>query len=168
MDEPRLDEVLLLLDENKESKAIPHCLVCVDFQNKVHLVKILNKEELSQSWLCSDFHEYLEGEEWKHEPGLYTADIDIHTWRDRIHNPESSDWNSELLVSNVTPYNRHQVLVTAEMKYDLVYCTGVAACLGAILGHGEYACLGALIGAILGAALYFFGEVQKGGKPHVE
>ena len=66
MGELSLDEVLPLEDGNKESKAIPHCLVCVDFQSNVHLVSILNKSELSSNWLCSDFHEYLEGEKWNH------------------------------------------------------------------------------------------------------
>ena len=98
---------------------------------------------------------------------MYTVDLDIHTWQDR--NPESSDWNSELIVSNVTPHNRHQVFVTAEVRYDLVYCTGIAACLGAILSHGEQAYLGALVGIVLGAALYFFGgEFRQKGETHVQ
>lgn len=91
-----------LLDENQESKALPHCLVCVDFQKRVHLVEVLNESEISASWMNSDFHEYLEGEEWDNDPGLYTADFDIHSWQDR--NPDSCEWNSELVVHNIIPY----------------------------------------------------------------
>jgi hypothetical protein len=97
-----------VLDENKESKVPPHCLVCVDFQHNVHLVAILNESEISRSWMSSDLHEYLDGENWEDDdPGLYTVDLDVHSWQDNT--PDSCDWNSELMVSNVIPYKSGSV-----------------------------------------------------------
>lgn len=102
MDELNLDGIKLVESNEQDQFELPHCLVCVDYHQKVHLVQIFNEDQVDSFWTSSEFTDYLDEEEWDCEPGLYTADFSIHSWQDNT--PDSCDWNSELETANVEPY----------------------------------------------------------------
>jgi hypothetical protein len=101
--EPGLEEIFSLDEDNDSTKVMPHCMVSVDYKNRVHLLSILNEDDTQvRKFLCSDFLEYFDDEieVWgDKEPGLYVADFWINSWQDN--NPDSCDWNAELVSYNV-------------------------------------------------------------------
>ena len=98
-----LDDLEVKENPEHDGYELPKCLLSVDVRNNIHLIKILNEDKVNEFFQSIDFWEYFDNEYLEDEiPGIYIATCNINSWQDDT--PDSCDWNSELVIVEMTEY----------------------------------------------------------------